>query len=347
MNLDSNSTQHVPQDEISLQEIFMVLWRRKILIIVITLIAGMLAGAFSAFAITPVYHSRLNIIINMPETYNTKYGSYELPISSNEQYINLILSNDILKDTIVDMGYDSGKVSVEALIARISIEPPDSKNDTKNSFNIDIASDDPEDARKLAITLYRNYIEFIDVLIAEGATAYFINQFTVLLDSLQDQLDSDRELLLKNQQLLENTPKTINQKEAINDAITSDDSNNFIVLENIINPNYTALELDIINIKQAINTKENTMNQYEVYLKELEATKAEISGYYETGDYAGLSDKIMSISRTSIYLPSEPVSPNRKSSPSNVRNALIGAVLGGLASAMIILIKEFWFTKTT
>ncbi|NLO10652.1 MAG: hypothetical protein GX129_12420 [Clostridiales bacterium] len=81
MGSNPNYTQHDTQDEISLQEIFMALWRQKVLIIVITLITGLVTGIFSVFAITPVYHAKLNIIMNMPVTHYTKYGEYTLPIS--------------------------------------------------------------------------------------------------------------------------------------------------------------------------------------------------------------------------------------------------------------------------
>lgn len=345
MSSNPDHMNHDMQDEISLQDLFMALWSQKLLIIVITLMAGLVTGIFSVFAITPVYHAKLNIIINMPETHNTKYGDYSLPISTNEQYINLITSNNILKNTISDMGYIPDEVPVEALRERITILPSDGKNTVQNSFNINIASDNPEDARKLAEVLYSNYIKFIDVMVAEGATAYFSNYYTVLLNSLQVQLDTDRELLAKNQELLDTIPRMINQKEAMNDVISSDNTTNYIVMENIINPNYTELELDIIEIKQAINTSENTMDQYNLYLKELEAKQAEIAKYYETGEFAELNDYIVRITKSNIYLPSEPVAPSRKTSPSNLRNVIIGTLLGAVVSVLIALIKEFWFKK--
>lgn len=306
MNSNPNHM-HEQQDEISLQELFMALWRQKILIIVITLIAGLVTGIFSMFAVTPVYHTKLNIVMNMPETHYTKYGDYTLPISSNEQYINLITGNNILRNTISDMDYNSQEISIEALRDRISIAPTDNKNDTQNSFIINIASDNPEDARKLAEVLYDNYIEFIDVMVAEGTTTYFSDYYNIQLSSLKVQLESDRELLEKNIELLDNTPMTINQREAMNEIISSDNSTDLIVIGNIINPNYTKLELDILDIKQAINTTKDTMNQYNLYLDELATNQSEIEGYYKSGDFEDISNKIVRITKSNIYLPSEPV----------------------------------------
>lgn len=345
MNTNQNNTHHAQPDEISLQELFMALWRQKILIIAITLVAGLVTGLISVFLITPVYHARLNIIINMPETHHTKYGDYTLPISSNEQYINLITSNDVLQNTIFDMDYNPEELSIEALRKRISIVQPDNKNTVQNSFTINIASDNPEDARRLANTLYKNYIEFLDVMVAEGTASYFRNYYSVQLSSLEDQLESDKELLAKNIELLDNTSMTIDQREAMNEILSSDNTTDFIVMGNIINPNYTELELDIIEIKQAINTSENTMNQYNLYLNELDATLSAIEGYYETGDFTRIDKSFVSITNSNIYLPSEPVAPSSKTSPSNTRNVIIGALLGGIVSVLIALVKEFWFIE--
>jgi len=131
----------------------------------------------------------------------------------------------------------------------------------------------------------------------------------------------------------------------MDEIISSDNTRDFIVMGNIINPNYTELELDIIEIKQAINTTENTMNQYNTYLEELELKQAEIRSYYETGELSELSDNIVRITKSNIYLPSEPIVPSNKTSPSNSRNVIIGALLGGIVAVLIALIREYWFAR--
>ncbi|TAH64275.1 MAG: hypothetical protein EWM47_12975 [Anaerolineaceae bacterium] len=345
MNSSQNYTHNESTDEISLQELFMALWRQKVLIIVITLLAGIVTGIISMFAITPVYHARLNIIMNMPATHSTKYGDYMLPISTNEQYINLITSNSILSNTIEDMGYDQQDVSIESMRDKITITKTDNKNAIQNSFNISVASDNPEEARRFAETLYNNYIVFIDVMVAEGATEYFLNYYSVQLKSLEVQLDTNKELLAKNIEILNNTPMTINQKKAIEEMLASDSTTNFIVMGNILNPNYTELELDIIEIKQEINSIENTMNQYNTFLKELRDKQSEIVQYYKSGEFTELKNKIIRITKSNIYLPSEPVAPRNKTSPSNARNVIIGTLLGGMVSVLIALVKEYWFKK--
>lgn len=345
MNTNPNYKNQDSNDEISLQELFMALWRQKIFIIVITVIAALLTGIFSVFAITPIYHSRLSIIINMPETHHTKYGEYELPLTTNEQYINLITSNDILMNTIEDMGYDAKEMAIETLRNLVSIEQINTNTSEQNSFSIKVASDNPQKAKQLASVLYDNYIEFIDIMVAEGAIEYFINYYSVQIKSLQVELETNKELLEKNKALLEETPMTIKQKEVMDEILSSDKQSDYIIIGDIINPNYTELELDIIEIKQSINSLNNSVDLNNNYIKELEEKRSAISKYYETREYEGLNLEIVSATKSNIYLASEPVAPSNKTSPNNTRNIIIGALIGGMVAVLIALIREYWFKE--
>lgn len=331
------------EEEIDLRELFLVIWKKKVMIISITLIAAILTGLFSVFALTPVYHSRLNIIISMPTSYHTKYGDYELPITSNEQYINLITSGNIINGTIRDMGYDDD-TTLESIRERISIDMPEAKaNVVQNSFFIRVSADNPAEAKKLAQTLYDNYIVFLDLLVVEGALDYHINRFNVSLQSSEVSLDRTRETLAKNEELLALTPQTINQKDAMEEIKNSSNTSDYIILENIINPNYTKIEKDIIENKQSINSIENSMRVHNEYLLELDELKAKVYNYIENGDYNGFETDFVRVTKTNVYLPSDPIVPSRKTSPSNSRNVIIGALLGGMVAVFVVLIREYWF----
>lgn len=345
MDINQNSRRN-SEDEIDLRDLFLALWRQKILIICITLITAIITGLFSVFMLSPVYHSKLNIIINMPEIYNTKYGDYTLPLTTNDQYINLITSSDILVNTIKDMDYDSQGMTIEGLRDKISIGKRTSSTAVEqNSFEVQIAASTPEEARKLAQSLYNNYIEFLDVMVVEGAVEYYTNYFTVQLTAQKVELESNQELLKKNEMLLADTPETINQKEAMNAIQGQGNTSDFVILENIINPNYTALELDIIENKQTIYSLENSMSMYQTYLDELKAKQSDIEQYYQTGEFSALQTNIVSVTKANIYLPSEPVAPSRKTSPNNAKNVIIGTLLGGMISVLVAFLKEFWLKK--
>ena len=334
------------EGEISLKDLFMALWRQRLIIISITLIAAIATGIVSVFFITPVYNSKLNIVINMPETHHTKFGDYKLPITSNGEYINLITSNNILIETINDMGYDPELVTIEGLRERITIDNTvTTPGVEQNSFSVSVAADNPEEAKELAQVLFDNYIEFIDVITIKGAIDYYRSQFSISLKSLEVSMKSTEKILAKNEELLAETPQTINQREAMDEIERDLSSSEYIILENIINTNYIAIEKNIVENKQAIISIDNSMRVYNEYLAELDTIQKPLDIYYSTGDIQELDDITINITETNIYLPSQPIVPSRKTSPSNAMNVIIGTVLGGMVGVLIALVKEYWLVN--
>lgn len=230
------------------------------------------------------------------------------------------------------------------LYERITIEPSDAKANTiQNTFFVKVAADNPIEAQKLAQTLFDNYVEFLDVLIIEGALDYHINRINVSLQSSEVSLTSTKEILAKNEALLAQTPQTINQKEAMQEVGDSSSTTDYIILENIINPNYTKIESDIIANKQSINSIENSMRINNEYMAELDELKSKVNSYKESGDYSKLDTDFVKVTKTNIYLPSDPIVPSSKTSPRNSMNVIIGALLGGMVAVFVVLIREYWF----
>ena len=90
-------------------------------------------------------------------------------------------------------------------------------------------------------------------------------------------------------------------------------TNDYIVLENIINPNYTHLEHNILEVKQNINVLENANKQYSIYLEELEAQKASLDNYYAS-DMDGEFETDL-VDNMDIFKLSDAIAPAGKSSP--------------------------------
>ena len=345
MNENQNNIQHY-EDEIDLRELIMALWKRKKMIIGLTLVIALLAGLFSKFIISPVYNTKLNIVISMPETYNTRYGEYTLPITSNQQYINLIKSNDVLINTIESMGYDLEEVSLESLQKRISVTENDAKTGNTNTFEVTVSADNPEESLNLTRTLYSNYIDFVDAMTKERAVNYYISLFNVELKTLENSLESTKEILRRNEELLAQTPKFMGGQANIEIQTQLNSNTDYVVPVDSVNPNYIKIENDIIGNKQSINSIENSMMKYNEYLDELDDEKLAINKYYWTGETEELQSSVVGLVETYVYLPSPPVAPTQKTSPSNALNTVIGAVLGGMLGVMIALFQEYWFKES-
>lgn len=327
-------------EEVGLRELIMIFWKHKVIIICVTLIVTILSGMFSMFILTPVYDTSLNIIISIPEIYTTRYGEYKLPITTNEQYINLIKSNDVIINTINDMGDDSDKVTIDGLKKRIIIGTVNATpNVVQNSFTVTVSADNPEESLKLANQLYDNYIDFVDVMLKERAVSYYYNDFSVKIKTLVNLKATTQEILAENIKLLSTIPQTINQKNAMEEIKAGIDG--YVVLENIINPNYTSLENIIIENKTAIITTESSIKEYTKYLEELTIEKAAIAKYYELGQVEKLESSVIDLVKTNIYQPSDPVAPSQKTSPSNAKNVVIGGVIGLMLGSMFVFLKAY------
>ena len=341
MDTNQNNVQIYSEKEVTMKDLFLALWNQKVIIISITLICSILSGLFSIFMLSPIYQSKLNLIINIPDTYQTRFGEYILPITSNEQYINLILSNNVLLNTIEDMGYDTKRITNEKLKQRILI------GDINPNALVEQSSfaDNPQEALTLAQTLYDNYMEFLNVMTIESTVTFYYDKYSTDIQRLNIELESNKKKLMNNEELLSNTAQTINQKAAMQEIQDEINTNDFVILENVINPNYTALENDIIVNKQLIFENENNLKVYNNYMEELENEKVAIKKYYETGNAGKLESTVIGVIESSVYLPSQPVAPTNKISPNNLENVIIGAFLGGILSVFVALIKEYWFKK--
>ncbi len=334
-----DNDEHLYQEEIDIRELVLVLWKKKFQIISVALVIAIITGLISFFLISPVYHVDMRMVLNMPESYNTKYGGYALPIRSNEEYLNMLTSNDVLKGTIEDMEYDD--ITIEDIRKRVSIDI-DNQNNTQNVFLVKVSANDPEDAKKLADSLYDNYTEFINVITIEGALEYYINSYSVQQETLKVSLETKKNSLEKNEELLAETPATINQKAVLEELENQGSVNDFIVLERIVNPNYTAIESNIVEDKQSINSIENSLKIIEDNLQELNITRDLLEEYYVSNSYDDLSTNTVNLANLSISLPSKPIVPSQKTSPSNGRNVIIAGVLGGMLGVIVVLSQWWW-----
>ncbi len=342
----NQSRKQTSASDIDLKDIFGALWRQKFIIISIVLITTILTGLYSVFIIKPIYNSNLNILIKMPETYTTKYGDYPMPFTMNQQYIDLITNSDVLNNTIKDME-NAEKVTVEDLISNISISSNSSiaADAEQNSFNVRVSANSPEEAKLLAQSLYNNYVEFVEVMITQRAVNFFISDIQVKSEKFTEDMNAKKQLLSENEALLKITSQTINQDDAVNKLQKDVNHSSFVVIENLINPNYIEIEKNIINYKQEISGLENSLSLGNEYLEELNATQKNINDYYQSGNLTILEDNFINIFDSYISMPSEPLIPLSKSGPNLVKNVFIGAMFGFAIAILVAFLKEYWYKK--
>lgn len=110
-----------PQDTIDLLELFYVLKKKILLILMAALIGGCVAGAYTQFFMTPVYSSMSSILVLSKETTLTSLADLQLGASLTSDYTVLIKSTPVLEQVIENLNLDT---TVEELKNQISINNP-------------------------------------------------------------------------------------------------------------------------------------------------------------------------------------------------------------------------------
>lgn len=136
-------------NEISLQEIFMILWNKVGVIILCTLIGGMAAFGVSAYIIDPTYTSRVSMYVNSnTERENTIASLNDINASQKlvSTYIEILKSDNVLSKVIAETGFDYTPGEVRKMLTANAV------NGTE-IFEVKVTTEDAEKAAVIANTI--------------------------------------------------------------------------------------------------------------------------------------------------------------------------------------------------
>ncbi|MDR7079592.1 capsular polysaccharide biosynthesis protein [Neobacillus niacini] len=125
------------EETISLKELLATLKKRLVMIILITMTAGLVSGVISYFFLTPIYQASTQILVNQEKSELSFYSPSE--VQTNLQLIStyneIIKSSRILDKVIVQLGLDmtadqlGGKITVgsqkDSQLVNVSVQDPD------------------------------------------------------------------------------------------------------------------------------------------------------------------------------------------------------------------------------
>jgi capsular polysaccharide biosynthesis protein len=322
------------EEVIDLLEFLQPLWRNKLAIICIAVVGAILAGLISLFLIPPEFESRLNIYVGIPETYTTRYGDYTLPIMTNDQYMDMIRHDIVLQKTIDDIK-PAVVISRSALKNSISISSKQTGNN-KTEFIITISHREPESSKLIAETLYQNYMKYVDVVIRSRALDYYHDVYTISMETAQLSLESEREKLKSDTELLDNTEKYLDV-EGVLDKLPSTSAT--IVIDNLVNPDYLKLQNDILTRKQTISELENTIKRNKRYLNDIKVEKDIVSEFYTTGEIDRNKTTIINVVDRYIYRTNTVVE-GEKVGQGLIKNIVVGGILGFLACSAGVIGRQ-------
>jgi len=135
--------------EIDVFHLFKILWKRKILIALVAIVAGALAFAYSAFIVKPEFTSTTRVyVVNRNQGDKPGLTNQDLQAGSYlvKDYREIILSQDVLEKVTSDLKLD---LSPKALASKIKVTVPVDTRIVSISVNDRV----PEEASRIANSL--------------------------------------------------------------------------------------------------------------------------------------------------------------------------------------------------
>ena len=135
--------------EIDVFHLFKILWKRKILIALVAIVAGALAFAYSAFIVKPEFTSTTRIyVVNRNQGDKPGLTNQDLQAGSYlvKDYREIILSQDVLEKVTSDLKLD---LSPKTLASKIKVTVPVDTRIVSISVNDRV----PEEASRIANSL--------------------------------------------------------------------------------------------------------------------------------------------------------------------------------------------------
>lgn len=135
--------------EIDVFQLVKVLWKRKFLIVLVALVAGLVAFAYSSFVIKPQYTSTTRIyVVNRNQADKPGLTNQDLQAGTYlvKDYREIILSQDVLEKVVADQ---SLTMDAKTLGKKVSVTVP---TDTR-IVSISVRDGKPEEASRIANAL--------------------------------------------------------------------------------------------------------------------------------------------------------------------------------------------------
>ena len=135
--------------EIDVFQLAKVLWKRKFLIVLTAIIAGLVAFAYSSFVIKPQYTSTTRIyVVNRNQADKPGLTNQDLQAGAYlvKDYREIILSQDVLEKVVADQNLT---MDAKTLGKKVSVTVP---ADTR-IVSISVRDDKPEEASRIANAL--------------------------------------------------------------------------------------------------------------------------------------------------------------------------------------------------
>ena len=150
--------------EIDLREIFYALKKKILLILMVALIGGCGAGAYTQFMMTPIYSSTSSMLVLSKETTLTSLTDLQLGASLTSDYTVLIKSTPVLEQVIENLKLD---MTADQLRNSITINNPTDTRITVNNADSALAKEIVDEVANVSSSYIGDKMEVVPPKIIE------------------------------------------------------------------------------------------------------------------------------------------------------------------------------------
>ncbi len=139
--------------EINVIQLLKALWKKKLLILLVAIVAGAAAFAYSSFVVKPEYRSTTRIyVVNRNQSDKTGLTNQDLQAGAYlvKDYREIILSQDVLEKTVKDLELT---INSKALSQKVQVTVPADTRIVSSIVSISVSDYKPEEASRIANAL--------------------------------------------------------------------------------------------------------------------------------------------------------------------------------------------------
>lgn len=326
------------QEEISLREIIQTVWDGKWIISIITVVAVLLAGFYSVFALSPTYEVQSIVRVGN--------GSAQQDLGQNLGALAVSLTSDVAMKRVIDkLNLDEGNYSI---------------NSIRNSINVEVVEDTSVMKLKVKGSDPSRITNVANIMAFElGSRIEIADRSQKIVDSrkqIEDLNDTiavtQASIEVAKAQLAQTPEKLITKQSLANQpylqgvlkdsmSIESKDMGSLQLESEEINPVYTALNQTITTSSIDLSRQQSEKSNLEKIVQENSQLIDEIEKKIETEKLNAMSSERLLNGFSAVFIspaivPVDPVGPNKR------MNVAISAVIGIILSMMVVFIRHYW-----
>ncbi|MHB1483997.1 MAG: Wzz/FepE/Etk N-terminal domain-containing protein [Saccharofermentanales bacterium] len=331
-----------------------ILLKQKKTIAIVTAICLVIGLLLSIFVMKPLYASEAKFLVKIPLNIETPYGIFIFPSQNLSEYADIETGTRAIKMTYNDL---KSQYPMSQLNEMIDVT-------IKNgigliTFSIVVKTGDPAEAAKIADLHMNNYLELINFSFRRIAVNTFmeVKKREVLISGkAMEEFDKN---LVESKTTLAAVPKTIILENALLDknqaalyaaGKTGDDLKQFqdhILLTQVVNPKYDALNRLIGQIELDRNNAKNLMDLASADVEYLKAQKAAIEQARISNTRIEQPEDGLNFAPSTVFVINNPTVNSSKVSPNIVLNMIIALFIGLILGINIAFLKSYWRTLGT